>query len=354
MEEFSDCKNDVVLGAFHPNAVGIAKSTISMNKMVKGLVRKSLLVNHFKDSSGVDKIMEDHLQSREQSFSLADNQFEGLGDSENPDELPILKMMRKEASFRAVAANEISNSNSLGTGVHKLKKPGKALDFSHFNDSFTYDGDKSRGPSFSMENRSNSQNSQNSISSAIMELRREQSGQSDLQLMGNFEHQTEVPYPSSDYEQPDTEFSSSEVYRDWIKASKQQMQAENTRLTRAPTFKGTSPSKLERTQTNRVYDTLPYVSSQSLASNEAMGDLLSPSKRIKSRQSTNELNRQGGIPKTSQQVDINGYVVSRDILKDSMVNALRKNETDKRRLLQSQPARTASSLNELRKGKMRS
>ncbi len=83
-------------------------------------------------------------------------------------------------------------------------------------------------------------------------------------------------------------------------------------------------------QSNRrrdtVYDNLPIVSTAPLANQNESEKVLSPSRKLESRLLAAEVTRLGGIPSSPAQVDINGFLVPRGVMQESVVSLIRKQE----------------------------
>jgi hypothetical protein len=110
---------------------------------------------------------------------------------------------------------------------------------------------------------------------------------------------------------------------------------EEPQLTRMASFRSTHSSTSEiqadkKDEGSTIYDALPHVPASTLADQES--DLLSPSRsQVKSRGAAAERTRLGGIPSSPAQMDINGYLIPRNAMQDSMVHVFRQQEVEHRK-----------------------
>lgn len=120
--------------------------------------------------------------------------------------------------------------------------------------------------------------------------------------------------------------------------SRQQQLEKHDKLHRGESFHSSASSFFSdnltqppnSSQSNRrrdtVYDNLPIVSTAPLANQNESEKVLSPARKLESRLLAAEVTRLGGIPSSPAQVDINGFLVPRGVMQESVVSMIRKQE----------------------------
>jgi hypothetical protein len=115
-------------------------------------------------------------------------------------------------------------------------------------------------------------------------------------------------------------------------SEKEEEQNSPNQLTRKDSYKSIRSHESDRSppKSDTIYNALPYVPQPSFASTHESG-VLSSSRRLESRELASERTKLGGVPLSPAQMDINGFLIPRKAMQDSMVSLVRQKETDHRK-----------------------
>jgi hypothetical protein len=115
-------------------------------------------------------------------------------------------------------------------------------------------------------------------------------------------------------------------------SEKQEEQNSPNRLTRQDSYKSIRSHESDRSppKSDTIYNALPYVPQPSFASTHESG-VLSSSRKLESRELASERTKLGGVPLSPAQMDVNGFLIPRKAMQDSMVTLVRQKETDHRK-----------------------